>query len=282
MTYLAPSVDFDGAPVWSPDGKHVAFTRRPGTPFGQQAQAGEGGIGNPPGPAGGGAAPRSVCPPGLANPFGPGGGGGGGGRARPDSAPARPLIPGLCRVDVRRRHTLAVMVADVGRGRRASCGTTHLTIRRSRRSSGCMWAGDHILLPVSPLNDECERYYSLDANVADVEAGDAHDDERPDRGCDVRVRVGGRQDAVLLHERERHRAAAHLGGADRGWNADSGSRRAMASRRTPQPLASGKQLAVLYFDASTPASVGLVPVDWRQGARDLPDVRRRLPEGAST
>src|SRR4029079_12342921 len=92
ITYLAPSVACDGAPLWSPDGKRVAFTRRPGTPFGQQAQSGEGGIGNPPGPAGGGAPRRRVCPRGLGNPFGPGGGGGG--RARPDSAPARPLIPG--------------------------------------------------------------------------------------------------------------------------------------------------------------------------------------------
>jgi hypothetical protein len=30
---------------------------------------------------------------------------------------------------------------------------------------------------------------------------------------------------------------------------------------SPQPLASGKRLAVLYFNAATPASVGIVPVD---------------------
>ena len=229
VTYLAPGVDFDGAPVWSPDGKRVAFTRRPGTPFGQQSQEGQGGIGNPPGPAGGGAAPRSVCPPGLANPFGPGGGAG--------SAP-----PGLGADRVRSFPDSVGRRSPAGtrspswwptwqRSRRASCGTTHLTTRRSRRSSACMWAGDHILVPVSPLNDEWERYYSLDANAAHREAGDAHDDERPDRGRDVGRRVGRRQDALLLHERQRHRAAPHLGGADARAERRSGSRPATASRR---------------------------------------------------
>ncbi len=51
MKYLAPSVDHDTNPVWSPDGKSITFVRRPGTPFGQQAQPGGGGIGLPAGPA---------------------------------------------------------------------------------------------------------------------------------------------------------------------------------------------------------------------------------------
>src|SRR5262249_61752072 len=45
------SVDHDTSPTWSPDGTHVAFIRRPGTPFGLQAHQGAGSIGNPDGPA---------------------------------------------------------------------------------------------------------------------------------------------------------------------------------------------------------------------------------------
>src|SRR5450759_2457606 len=51
VTFLSPGVDRDTSPTWAADSKRIAFTRRPGLPFGQQAQAGTGGIGNPPGPA---------------------------------------------------------------------------------------------------------------------------------------------------------------------------------------------------------------------------------------
>jgi dipeptidyl-peptidase-4 len=51
VKYMSPSVDFDTMPLWLPDSKHVVFMRRPGLPFGQQAQQGAGGIGLPPGPA---------------------------------------------------------------------------------------------------------------------------------------------------------------------------------------------------------------------------------------
>src|SRR5258708_173869 len=40
LTCIAPSVDHDTSPTWSPDSTQVAFIRRPGTPFVQQAQQG--------------------------------------------------------------------------------------------------------------------------------------------------------------------------------------------------------------------------------------------------
>ena len=50
VKYMSPSVDFDTAPMWMPDSKHLIFMRQPGLPFGQQTQQGGGGIGLPPGP----------------------------------------------------------------------------------------------------------------------------------------------------------------------------------------------------------------------------------------
>jgi len=40
ISYLAPSVDRDFAPSWSPDGSRIAFLRRPGLPFGHFATDG--------------------------------------------------------------------------------------------------------------------------------------------------------------------------------------------------------------------------------------------------
>src|ERR1700733_2877555 len=51
VKYMSPGVDFDTMPLWLPDSKHLIFERRPGLPFGQQAQQGGGGIGLPNGPA---------------------------------------------------------------------------------------------------------------------------------------------------------------------------------------------------------------------------------------
>jgi len=51
VKYMSPSVDFDTMPMWQSDSKHLVFVRRPGLPFGQQAQQGNGGIGLPNGPA---------------------------------------------------------------------------------------------------------------------------------------------------------------------------------------------------------------------------------------
>ena len=88
VKYISPSVDFDTMPLWLPDSKHLVFMRRPGLPFGQQAQPGSGGVGLPNGPA--------YQPPtgAAAATAGRGGGGGGGGRGNRGAAATAATAPG--------------------------------------------------------------------------------------------------------------------------------------------------------------------------------------------
>jgi dipeptidyl aminopeptidase/acylaminoacyl peptidase len=136
VKYMSPSVDFDTMPMWLPDSKHVVFMRRPGLPFGQQAQQGTGGIGLPAGPA--------AQTPATAAPGGRGGRGGGRGNrgaaqaAAPTSAEGAPAAavraaaapaaqgagtpavinnsPGLMQATFKGGYTLAFYKADVTTG----------------------------------------------------------------------------------------------------------------------------------------------------------------------
>lgn len=105
VTYLAPSVDFDAGPEWSGDGQHVAFTRRPGLAFGQQAQQGGGDLGLPDGPArtAEGEARRGTRGARA---------GRSGGDVNGEIAPPKPSTAGLMRGAFRGGHTLEILVGD--------------------------------------------------------------------------------------------------------------------------------------------------------------------------
>ncbi len=253
VTYMAPSVDYDDAPTWSPDGKEIAFTRRPGQAFGQQGQVGIGSIGNPSGPAAGGAATRGPC---ASVPLGSQGFG----NQAPVAAPSPNEPPGLCRATFAGGHTLSVMVATVATGaarelwHNAPSDKVFTTIARM------MWGDGHLVFPLSPAADEWDRYYALRTNgngmpapitltttdgmIEDVTSAALSKDGRTLYYC---TNAGDIE--------RRHIWAVPVGG---------GTPQQITTGRdvetAPQPLASGKQLAVLHFSARTPAAVALAPV----------------------
>jgi dipeptidyl-peptidase-4 len=123
VKYMSPSVDFDTMPMWLPDSKHLIFVRRPGLPFGQQAQQGSGGVGLPIGPAyqpataaaagrGGARGNRGGIAP-EANNNAAGGRGGQGAAATPAVVNNS---PGIMRATFKGGYTLAFYKADATTG----------------------------------------------------------------------------------------------------------------------------------------------------------------------
>jgi dipeptidyl aminopeptidase/acylaminoacyl peptidase len=271
VDFVAPSVDCDAAPAWSLDGKQIAFIRRPGLPFGMQAQEGSGGIGNPPGPAAGrGRGGAGGC---LAAAFGRGGGGGGRGEARAEDTTRLRRFPGLYRATFKGGYSTSVMIADVSRCPAASgpteAGGTECSARELWHDAPndsvystmrvVVWAGnDHIIFPLSPPNDEWDRYYSID--VANPSADPAMLTTTNGLIEDATSAALSRDGKTLYYctnandiEKRHIWAVLTAGGTPKQISTDDGI------ETSPQPLVSGKQLAVLYFGAAQPASVGLVP-----------------------
>src|SRR5215210_426128 len=99
---MSPGVDRDSSPTWSPDGKRLAFIRRPGLPFGIQVQQQAGG------PGAAGRFPPQERPEGFP-PARPGGGGEG---VQNQPAPVR----GLTQATFKGGYTISFWAADVKTG----------------------------------------------------------------------------------------------------------------------------------------------------------------------
>ena len=276
VTFMAPSVDFDGAPAWSPDAKHVAFVRRPGTPFAQQAQI-TGATAAAPG-AGRGATPTAAtATQGRGNGRGTGRGAaagdsgqrGRGGATPPAGRGAAPgdsgapggrasQPPGLYQARFRGGYTLSVMIADVATG--AAHEIWHNAPDDSVFSTvtSLHWAADRLVFPLSPPRDEWDRYYSLATAGADATPvmltttnGLIEDATSAAYSTDGRTLFYSTNAGDIEH---RHIwAVSTAGGAPRQLSTGDGI------ETYPAPLASGKSVAVLYADARRPQSLAMVP-----------------------
>lgn len=271
VDFVSPSVDCDAAPTWSMDGTHIAFIRRPGVPFGAQAQEGQGGIGNPPGPAigRGGRGNVSGC---LVSAFGRGGGGGRG-EARAEDTTRLRRFPGLYRATFKGGYNTSIMIADVSKCPSSAgptqAGGTECTARELWHNAPndekfstmrtVIFAGnDHVIFPLSPPDDEWDRYYAIE--IANAAAGPKMLTTTNGLIEDATSAALSRDGKTLYYctnandiEKRHIWAVPVTGGTPKQISTDDGI------ETSPQPLASGKQLAVLYFGVAQPASVGIVP-----------------------
>jgi dipeptidyl-peptidase 4 len=295
VKYLSPSVDFDTMPLWMADSKHIIFMRRPGLPFGQQAQQGGGGIGLPNGPAA--QNPAAAATPAAAAP-GAARGGRGGGRGNQGGAaaaaganpPATNNSPGLIRATFKGGYTLAFYKADVTTGEAQETWHNQPTDTIAANIGNAHLAGDLVIFPylagggrggrgggrgrggeppaaegATPAQnqapaDEWDRYYAL--NVMDGSA-------RPvlltttDGLIEDQTSIALSADSKTFYyctnakdiERRHIWAVPVDGGTPVQVTAGEGV------ESYPAPLASGKYLATLSASWNLPQSLGI----WKTG-----------------
>jgi len=294
VKYMSPSVDFDTMPMWMPDSKHLVFVRRPGLPFGQQAQAGSGALGLPNGPA------FQTAPGAPASATGGRGGRGGRGAAAtagqaaanpPATAPAvTNNSPGLMRATFRGGHTLALYKADVTTGGAQEAWHNQPNDTIAANIGSAQLAGEYVIFPFGvgggrgggggrgngaapaatenqapPANqtpqDEWDRYYAL--HITDASARPVlltTTDGLIENQTSVALSADGKTFYYCTNAKDIERrhiwAVPAAGGTPVQITTGEGV------ETYPAPLASGKYLATLSADWKMPQSLGM----WKIGA----------------
>jgi dipeptidyl aminopeptidase/acylaminoacyl peptidase len=248
VTYMAPGVDRDSSPTWSSDSRRIAFLRRPGTPFGMQAQPGSAGIGNPPGPA---AAAGAVGRGQQA-----GGQRGSMAGAAQGGQPERGALagsPGLYRATFQGGYTLAFWVADTASGVAREFWHNQPDDRSFPNITAIEWAGDHVVFQAEP--EEWVRYYSVSV------AGGTTTPVTLTPGDGMVENVALSKDGRTLYY------CTNAGDIDRRhvWKVPTaGGEAAQVTKggeieTYPAALASGSRIALLSAGWQRPQSVGLAP-----------------------
>jgi dipeptidyl aminopeptidase/acylaminoacyl peptidase len=289
LKYMAPSVDFDTSPTWSQDGARIAFIRRPGLPFGQQAQQGGGGVGLPNGPLfqpqgattgrGGGQGGARQGGQGA-----PGGGAGRGGAAQgggnPNVPPAAAQVPGLTRATFRGGYTFSLWVGNPVTGEASEFWHTTPDERVFTSINAIQWAGDHVIFTVTRPGDEWDRWFSLPV------AGPASATPALLTSTDGII-----EDATSLQLSKDGRTLFYTtnhGDIDRRhiWAVPtSGGQPRQVSKGAgietyPMPFASGQRIASFYADAKRPQSVSVIQVATGEQKVIYPALPPRFPMAA--
>jgi dipeptidyl-peptidase-4 len=292
LKYMAPSVDCDAGPTWSPDSKHIAFSRRSGTPYGLQAQTGSGGIGNPAGPAVNAVASAAALAAGAtiyeAN---CGGGGfrggraggaqaaaaGRGGRGAGVTANSLRQSPGFYTATFSGGYNLSLMIADVATATAKEVwhNAPHDSLYTSLNNM--QWADNEVVFPVTVPKDEWERWYSLSVNGGTPVRLTTTDGMIED-ATSISLSSDGKTFFYCTNAGDiEHRhiwMVPTAGGTPKQISLGQGI------ETYPQPLASGKSVAVIYADAKTPASIGIVPISAAAPKIIFPKLGKDFPTDA--
>ena len=290
VKYMSPGVDFDTMPMWMPDSKHLIFVRRPGLPFGQQAQAGTGALGLPNGPA------FQAAPATATSGRGVGRGGRGTVPAAPAAAspaPAAPAVtnnsPGLMRATFRGGYTIAFYKADITTGDAQETWHNQPNDAIVSNLAAAHLAGDFLIFPFGvgggrggrggrageppaptenqapaanqPPADEWDRYYAI--NLTDPSARPVlltTTDGLIENQTSVALSADGKTFYYCTNAKDIERR--HIWAVPAGGGTPEQITTGEGVETYPAPLASGKYLATLSADWKMPQSLGI----WKLGA----------------
>jgi dipeptidyl aminopeptidase/acylaminoacyl peptidase len=285
VKYMSPSVDFDTTPMWMPDSKHLVFVRRPGLPFGLQAQQGAGGVGVPNGPAF--QAPTAAVP-----------GARGGGRGNQAAAPPTVVnnSPGLMRATFKGGYTLAFYKADVTTGEAQETWHNQPNDAIVANLVSARLAGDFVIFPFAVGGgrggrgrggrggpngrggageaaeiqaaqenpavpaDEWDRYYAL--NVMDPAARPVlltTTDGLIENQTSIAFSSDGKTFYYCTNAKDIERR--HIWAVPTGGGTPAQITAGEGVETYPAPLASGKYLATLSASWNMPQSLGM----WKMG-----------------
>jgi dipeptidyl-peptidase-4 len=292
ITYLAPSVDFDTNPVWSADSARIVFTRRPGTPFALQAQAGGGGIGLSAGPAfqeqagraGGEGRPGGAGRAGGTGRAGEAGRAGRAGQAGEAGQGGRAgaNVPGLASSTFTGGYTQSIWTADAATGAGREVWHNQPNDRLFAAITNIRWAGDRIVFPLvvgggrggrgqaetdtsaSP-QDEWDRYYSLDVTKPNATPVllTTTDGLIEDQTSSI-VSADGRTFYYSTNAKDIERR--HIWAVPTAGGEPVQVTLGQGIETFPAPLASGKAIATLSASWNIPMSLGIWPTASPRGA----------------
>jgi len=249
LTYLAPGVDHDTSPTWSPDSKRIAFIRRPGTPFAQQAHQGTGSLGNPNGPA---YNPLAAAQ-GRGGRGGRGGGEGRGGRGA-EGQSDRKEIPGLTTAAFSGGYTLSFWVADAVSGEGKEFWHNEKDDKDFAGVNAIQWAGlDHVVFEAEP--QEWVRCYSVSVSSSQPTPIML----TPGEGAVEHIALSADGSTLFYTTNAGDIERRHVWKVPTAGGTAEQVTRGETIETYPAALASGKQIAVLGGDAKRPFGVGLVP-----------------------
>ena len=282
VKYMSPSVDFDTAPMWLADSKHLIFMRQPGLPFGQQVLQ-----------TGAGSGANYAALPQAPAPAAGRGGGGRGGQAGTAETPVVNNSAGIMQAVFKGGYTISFYKADVTTGDAEETWHNRPNDPIASEIANARLAGDLVIFPLNvggggrggrggrgggragrgaaptaaasgirtppataqPV-DEWERYYSLkvfDASARPVLLTTT--DGLIENQTSIAVSADGKTFYYCTNAKDIERR--HIWAVPTSGGTPVQITMGEGVETSPAPLASGKNLATLSADWNMPQSVGI-------------------------